>query len=66
MQGKVPGPSRATPALAVDAEMPSVHPQPEQQRPHMTEGVADEGRGKRKRQATEKYAQLQQESHVRS
>lgn len=66
LQGEVSAPSGAESAPAIDGELPSACQQPAQQSLHATEGVSVQGHGKRKRQATEKFAALQQESQVRS
>ena len=54
MQVKAARQLEADKAPVPDEEMPRAIPQPEQQCLHMTEGVPHEGRGKRKRQFTEK------------
>ena len=52
------------PEPASENAMNSTHTKPKQQQPQLTEGVSEEGRGKRKRQATAKFAQLQQSPHL--
>ena len=64
MQDEIPGPSRVMPEPASDDAMTSTHSEPKQQQPQLTKDVSEEGRGKRKRQATAKLAQLQQSPHL--